>query len=207
MSLVKFNGPRPYTYQIPAGETSGRIQITGRFIYPKEANYSNFDIKFDNGDWVPSDLAFGFKVPAYMEPFKEIQIRNNSAETLIITLIIGEVDVIDRRVNLIESRNGSAASMIPNAINLIGTTAGTNTPFQIPASQSRALLLIQSTEPDSAHSFSLYTASAGDLIGTYSQMPVGSAANAGGPVQLKIKAEVWLTDGGNSFQIWEWCFS
>lgn len=139
--LVKFNPPRVLSITIPAESESDVVPVTGRYIYPKEASYSKFDVRFDEGGYVPADLAFGFRVPDYMQAFRQVQFRNRNEVPITIEVIVGEIEVDDRRTNYIASRDGTAASYVPNGAQYLGY-AEIGTPLTVNADPNRACLLL-----------------------------------------------------------------
>lgn len=148
--LVKFNPPRVLSITIPAESESDVVPVTGRYIYPKEASYSKFDVRFDEGGYVPADLAFGFRVPDYMQAFRQVQFRNRNEVPITIEVIVGEIEVDDRRTNYIASRDGTAASFIPNAMQVIGEAEPGND-IACPADPNRARIIITPDDLSTDH--------------------------------------------------------
>lgn len=213
-TLKKFIPPETLAFSIDAGGESAPVNRTFRYYYIKEANYSDFDIKLGDGGWIPADLAFGYRIPADMEPARSIQFRNRGDNTLSLVLIIAEGEVVDHRVNLVNSRNGSAPSLVPNQWTTIGTTDGADSAFEVPFDANRAWLCFSHAYPlFEGPSFAVVNIWADEakteLLATL-QLAAGAEAAPGQNLYLMkipFKGGCWVSDQGiGQIRITSLCF-
>ena len=97
------------------------FQADCHFVYFQEASFG-FDVALDNGPYIPMNLALGFKC-AEGEAITCISIKNTLSVESSFVLTYGRGTIIDQRLNVLESRNGSSASLIPNGVQS-ATSAG-----------------------------------------------------------------------------------
>ncbi|MCM2274630.1 MAG: hypothetical protein NDI75_07570 [Candidatus Didemnitutus sp.] len=205
--LVKFNPPRVLSITIPAESESDVVPVTGRYIYPKEASYSKFDVRFDEGGYVPADLAFGFRVPDYMQAFRQVQFRNRNEVPITIEVIVGEIEVDDRRTNYIASRDGTAASFIPNRAQALGTTVA-NTPFAIAADPNRAEILISSEDFAVQTYFGIFLdAACTEFLMSEAIPPADNGYAANTVVRLPFKGACWILSYDVGVIVSQLCYS
>lgn len=102
---------RHFTRKIPAGGEV-TIDVFGSVLVVKEAEYSLL-IAFDDSDFLAWDLAIAVDFRAQGYAFKKVRFKNTGASDNTIEVYAGFFDLSDRRLNIVESRNGSAASDIP----------------------------------------------------------------------------------------------
>ncbi len=207
MNLKPFSPPEVRPLLIPAGATSAVMPIVGRSVYFKEATYSNFSVSLNKGPFVPVDLAFGFRVPAYMEAFSTVQIKNDNAADLAVVMIVTELDVNDRRTNIIESRGGSAASMVPNAWQYLDLVPTSGVRLHIEANANRAAIVLKLGSADGPGRLDVYDAAVGgNLLASfyYSDESISPAIE-----KIANKGEFWIEDvvGNGNVAVSEWCFS
>lgn len=88
------------------------FQADCHFVYFQEASFG-FDVAFDNGPYIPMNLALGFRC-AEGEAITSVSIKNTLSVDSSFVLVYGRGTIIDQRLNVLESRNGSSASLIPN---------------------------------------------------------------------------------------------
>lgn len=109
---------------VPSGSKLGKLTRTleagqeftfradMRFFYFSEASFG-FEVMIDDGPPLPFNLALGYEC-APGEALTSITIRNTLTVASTFVLFYGRGRLIDQRLNVLESRNGSAASLVPN---------------------------------------------------------------------------------------------
>lgn len=95
---------------VPANEEL-LFPAPGNFLQVKEADFS-FELGLDDGQLMPWDVGMGLQCDP-LDSFQIIRIRNTGPTTSNFQIIYGRGTVIDDRLNIVESRNGSAASNTP----------------------------------------------------------------------------------------------
>lgn len=105
---------------IPAGQTA-QFDVFGAVCVVKECEYQP-EIAFDDGDFMPWDLALSIDFQKYGFTFNKVRIRNPLAVSNTVEIFVGFFDLADRRLNIVEGRNGSAASEVPLAFSEMAHT-------------------------------------------------------------------------------------
>lgn len=95
-----------------AANADESFDVFGSAFYVKEAEYP-VEVAFDEGDFLPWDLAIGIDFARQGFAFKRVRIRNLSAAANRVEAYAGFFTIDDKRLNIVESRNGSPASQIP----------------------------------------------------------------------------------------------
>lgn len=92
------------------------------FFYFLESSYG-LTVSFNNGPDIPFSVALGYRISkAEIDRglfIKIITIKNPLTVPLTFDLVIGRGELIDQRLNVLENRNGSAASLIPNDVAVV----------------------------------------------------------------------------------------
>jgi hypothetical protein len=111
-------------FTVPTGESSAfQVEAPGTYLRVKEADYP-FEISFDDGDWLPFDVGMTANTTTAAR-FQRFKVRHNAPTDSEFVFLIGDgVTVDDGRLTISESRNGSAASMIPPNLNETVSTVG-----------------------------------------------------------------------------------
>lgn len=102
---------RKYNRTIPAG---GELSVNtdSQFFYILESAYE-FEVSVNGGEFIPMSVGLGYNAP--LGTFIEnITLRNTLDVDCAVRIVHGRGSMSDMRLNVIESRNGSAASLVPN---------------------------------------------------------------------------------------------
>lgn len=200
---------RPYIGQIAVGQTQ-RIQIPGNFFTVKEADW-DFQISFGGGQAGNFSVGLTAQAPDGAQ-FTYCEITNTAAEPLNIELWFGLVRIWDNRLNIVESRNGSAVSQVPVTITnhkafadpIIGTWA-----LFLPADPNRAEVWLWTDAVTTAYWCADATAeNVAPEYGLVEFNNIVSTADFAGFVKLKTKSAIYIrpTEAGTYIRARVFCF-
>lgn len=111
------------------------FQADCRFFYFQEAGYG-FEIYIEDGPPLDFNLALGYECEVG-EVITNIRIKNTLTVAASFNLVFGRGRLIDQRLNVLENRNGSAASLTPNGTVQSSSTVGSVGVVNIPANPNR----------------------------------------------------------------------
>lgn len=184
LALASFIPPRELPFNIEGGKEK-TLPVEASYFYVKEANYSNFDFKLDLGDWISSDLATGHNCGGW-GTFRQISFRNRNVAALELIVIVGFGDPIDNRLNLIASRDGTAASMVPPTIEEEGITLADAAAVELlPADPNRKEAWLWTDEASSNAWWGVDNA-----VGTEDFRRIGQSID--GFTKIPAKCAVWV---------------
>lgn len=139
---------------VPSGSKLNKLQRTlaaggehtlmadCHFVYFVEASFG-VEVSFDSGPFIPMNLALGYKAPSG-EVITSITIRNTLTKDTSFLIFYGRGEIIDQRLNVLESRNGSAASLVPNGVLVSSSfTVPVGDNVIIPANPNRKNVVIE----------------------------------------------------------------
>lgn len=185
-----FSAPpiRHFTTKIPAGQEV-TIDVFGSVLVVKEAEYSLLTA-FDDSDFMPWDLAIGVDFSKYGFTFKKVRLKNTGSADNQVEIFAGFFDLSDRRLNIVESRNGSAASDIPTGMSEASYTfVDTNAHELVGLDYNRCEIWL-ATDTFGTSYFGADEATMNGASGTASFRQIGLSFD--GFTKLKTKAPVWV---------------
>jgi hypothetical protein len=195
MNIPDFTQPgapapiRHFVRTISPGQTES-IDVLGCAVVVKEAEYSlqlGFD---DNGDFLDWDLAIGADFQKYGYTFKKLKIKNSGSASNRVEIYAGFFDLQDRRLNIVESRNGSAASEIPTGFSESSLTfVNTNAVQLVPIDYNRCEIWMTADTFGTAW-FGADESTMNGASGTADFRRVGLSFD--GFTKIKTKAPVWV---------------
>lgn len=96
-------------------DSTQRFPLGGTYLYLYEADYE-VECSLDNGEWFPLELGKGIEVKNGLE-FSSFRLRNLAAVVNNLKVIYATNCVyVDNTINVVERRNGSAASFVPGGL-------------------------------------------------------------------------------------------
>lgn len=185
-----FSAPpiRHFTRKIPAGKEV-TIDVYGSVLYVKEAEYS-FLTAFDDSDFMPWDLAVGVDFTKFNYAFKKIRFKNTGSADSTIEIFAGFFDLSDRRLNIVESRNGSAASEVPTGFAELSHTFVSTAPVELVGLDYNRYEIWLAADTFGTAWFGADNATMAGGTGTADFRRVGLSFD--GFTKLKTKAPVWI---------------
>lgn len=165
------------------------IDVYGSAFYIKEAEYP-VEIAFDDGDFMAWDLAIGVDFAKQGYAFKKVRVRNLAAASNRVEIYAGFFTLDDRRLNVVESRNGSAASKVPVGMTEVSHTFASPVAVQLlPLDYNRAEVWLAADTFGTAW-FGTDEATMNGATGTADFRRVGLSFD--GFTKLATKAPIWV---------------
>lgn len=193
MSFPNFTQPgapapiRHIQVKVPAGQ-SVSVNVYGAAFFIKEAEYSVL-VAIDDSDFMPWDLAISADFAKYGYAFKKLSFKSTGANDNTIELYAGFVEVGDRRLNIVESRNGSAASEIPTGFVEISHTFADANPFEFAALDYNRCEIWLTADTFGTVWFGDSSATMAGASGTADFRRVGLSFD--GFTKIKTKSSIW----------------
>jgi hypothetical protein len=191
-----FNAPlRHYSRTLGASEET-TFDALGSAFYLKEAEYP-VEIAFDDGPFMLWDLAIEVNFSRWNFSFKKVRVKNTVAAENRIELYAGFMDLNDRRLNVVESRNGSAAAQVPPLFTEVAHTFdGSGLAVQlVPLDYGRAEIWLF-PEPFGSVWFGPTEAIMNGGTATNAARQIGLSLD--GCTKLRTKAPVWVRGASGS---------
>lgn len=180
------------------------IQAVGNFYYLVEADYV-LEIKTDVSSFKLHDVGTGERFPDYVDEgitkkvaFGSLEIRNPNNVECEFEIVVGFSEYIDNRLNVVERRNGSAASTVPPIL--------TEYRFEFTGSNENTWQKFLDSNPNRSHVWLADNGSAAYWAGADITGSASETANFrvipddGNFVKLDYKGEVWIR-GANGAEI------
>lgn len=139
------------------------FKVDCRFFYFLESSYG-FQVKIDDGPFLPLGLATGYRCEDG-EAIQTLTIKNTLDKENSFVLIVGRGQFIDLRQNVLENRNGSAASLTPNGLTeSVNVTVPYGEEVAVPANPNRKSAFIRVDCPAFAGDYVSVLGDGNDII-------------------------------------------